>query len=115
VIERDREIDLLRQRLAEDDRKILDLEARLRDMQTLEERLLEAGRAVDQKEMLLQQSSRDIEERLVVQECNSAALAQQLAALDQTIGELIAEREALLRTPAARLQAFLSKGRRPKQ
>jgi glycosyltransferase involved in cell wall biosynthesis len=126
VIERDREIDLLRQRLAEDDRKILDLEARLRDMQTLEERLLEAGRAVDQKEMLLQQSSRDIQERLVVQECNSAALAQQLAALDQTrlalamdfektIGELIAEREALLRTPAARLQAFLSKGRRPKQ
>jgi hypothetical protein len=81
---------------------------------------------VDQKEMLLQQSSRDIQERLVVQECNSAALAQQLAALDQTrlalamdfektIGELIAEREALLRTPAARLQAFLSKGRRPKQ
>jgi hypothetical protein len=115
VIERDREIDLLRQRLAEDDRKILDLEARLRDMQTLEERLLEAGRAVDQKEMLLQQSSRDIQERLVVQECNSAALAQQLAALDQTIGELIAERDALLRTPAARLQAFLSKSRRPKQ
>jgi predicted RNase H-like nuclease (RuvC/YqgF family) len=115
VIERDREIDLLRQRLAEDDRKILDLEARLRDMQTLEERLLEAGRAVDQKEMLLQQSSRDLQERLAVQECNSAALAQQLAAIDQARDELIAERDALLRTPAARLQAFLGMGRRPKQ
>jgi hypothetical protein len=49
VIERDREIDRLRQRLAEDDRKILDLEDRLREMETLEERLLEAGRAVDQR------------------------------------------------------------------
>ena len=126
VIERDREINLLRQRLAEGDRKILDLEARLGDMRTLEERLLEAGRAVDQKEVLLQQSSRALEERLAAQERASAALAQQLAALDQTrlalardlektIGELIAERDALLRTPAARLQAFLSKGRRPKQ
>jgi len=133
VIERDREIDLFRQRLVEGDRKILDLEARLGDMRTMEERLLEAGRAVDQKEMLLQQSSRALEERLATQERASAALAQQLAALDQTrlalardlektIGELIAERDELLRrideferTPAARLQALLamgSKGRR---
>ena len=130
VIERDREIDLLRQRLAERDRKILDLEARLGDMRTLEERLLgdmrtmeerllAAGRAVDQKEMLLQQSSRALQERLATQERASAALAQQLAAFEKTIGELIAERDGLLRrvdeaerTPAARLQALLSRGRK---
>jgi hypothetical protein len=123
VIERDREIDLLRQRLVERDRKILDLEARLGDMRTLEARLLEAGRAVDQKEMLLQQSSRDIEERLAVQERNSAALAQQLAALDETrqalardlettIDELLRRIDEFERTPAARLQALLGLGRK---
>jgi len=153
VIERDRDIDLLRERLVERDREIVNLEARLRDMQTLEERLLEAGRAVDekeallqqssrlfemvqerlieagraveQKEMLLQQSSRALEERLAAQERVCAELLNRLAALDQvrlvlandlekTIGELIAERDALLRTPAARLQAFLNRGSRPK-
>jgi DNA repair exonuclease SbcCD ATPase subunit len=123
VIERDREIDLLRQRLVERDRKILDLEARLGDMRTLEARLLEAGRAVDQKEMLLQQSSRDIQERLAVQERNSAALAQQLAALDETrqalardlettIDELLRRIDEFERTPAARLQALLGLGRK---
>jgi hypothetical protein len=85
----------------------------------MEERLLAAGRAVDQKEMLLQQSSRALQERLATQERASAALTQQLAAFEKTIGELIAERDGLLRrvdeaerTPAARLQALLSRGRK---
>jgi chromosome segregation ATPase len=120
VVERDQEIDLLRQQLAERDWKILELEARLRDIQTLQERLLEAGGAVNQKEMLLRQSSRTLEERLAAQQRTRAELTQRLAGLDQArkaIGELIAERDALLRrideferTPAARLQAFLRKG-----